>query len=42
MTTETAPTFKEATKRYRNEAGDEFQTPEQDEKLRTQRSECTC
>ena len=27
MTTESAPTFKEATKRYRTEAGDAFQTP---------------
>ena len=27
MTTESAPTFKEATKRYRAEAGDAFQTP---------------
>jgi len=27
MTTESAPTFKEATKRYRIEAGDAFQTP---------------
>ena len=27
MTTESAPTFKEATKRYRTEAGDAYQTP---------------